>query len=254
MIEVSLALIFSAFVAGILMFLAPCTLPLVPAYLAFISGVKPDALRDPATATQARRQIVINGMFFIIGFSLVFIAFGILAGFFGSFIGQFRGVLTQVGGAFIIFFGLLMLNVFNIDALMRERRVPLPTAIKPGNPVSASIIGATFALGWTPCIGPVLASVLLLATTEGSVWSGGLLLGVFSLGLAVPFFLTAVLYGKAATTITHIQPFLRVVSVIGGSFLVFIGVLLLTNSFGLTVEYGYRVFDLFGLSGLLDYY
>ncbi|MEM9336241.1 MAG: cytochrome c biogenesis protein CcdA [Patescibacteria group bacterium] len=253
MIEVSFALVVSAFIAGLLMFLAPCTLPLVPAYLAFISGVKQSDLQDPATAQAARRSILINGFFFVLGFSVVFIAFGMLAGFFGAQIGQFRGLLTQLGGVFIIIFGLMMLNVISIAPLLRERKLQAPAIFKPGNPLSAFVIGATFALGWTPCVGPVLASVLLLATTEATVVSGGLLLAVFSVGLSIPFLLTALLYARATKTIAAIAGITKFVSVVGGVFLIFIGVLLLTDSFGLTVEYGYKLFNFFGFEGLFDH-
>lgn len=253
MIEVTTALFISAFIAGVLMFLAPCTLPLIPAYLAFISGVKPEELNDPATAAKARRSIVFNGLTFVIGFSLVFITFGMLAGFFGSLIGQFRGVLTQVGGVFIIIFGLMVLGAIPLSKFFSGRGLPTPTILKPGNPLSALVIGATFALGWTPCVGPVLASVLFLATTEATVFSGGLLLAVFSLGMAVPFLLTAILYSRAAAMLTHSEVLLRWVSYIGGLFLILIGILLLTDNFGLTVEYGYKLFDIIGVDGLFDY-
>ena len=253
MIEVSIGLVISAFIAGLLMFLAPCTLPLVPAYLAFISGVKQKDLEDPATAASARRAIVVNGLFFILGFSIIFIGFGMLAGFFGAQIGQFRGLLTQLGGVFIIIFGLMMLNVINITPLLKERRVEAPAIFKPGNPISAFVIGSTFALGWTPCVGPVLASVLLLASTEATVLSGGFLLAVFSVGLAVPFLLTAFLYTWATKAISRITIVTRWVSYIGGLFLIFIGILLLTDNFGLTVEYGYKLFGWFGFDALFDY-
>lgn len=236
------------------MFLAPCTLPLVPAYLAFISGVKQTGVSDSKAGHKAKRQIIKNAIAFILGFSTIFIGFGILAGLFGTFIGEFRGILTQVGGMFIIIFGLMMLNVINIAPLMRDRKLSMPKSLTPGKPISAFLIGATFALGWTPCIGPVLASVLLLASTSTTVFSGGLLLAVFSLGLAVPFLLTAMLYARASETIMRYGNVTKWVSTIGGVFLIFIGVLLLTDNFGLTVEYGYRVFNFFGFEGLFDLY
>lgn len=250
--EIGLAFIVSAFVAGLLMFLAPCTLPLVPAYLAFISGVKQDDLKDDATGA-ARRQIIVNGIAFVLGFTVIFILFGILAGLFGTFIGEFRSILTQIGGVFIIIFGLMMLNVINITPLMSEHKLTMPASLKPGRPTSAFLIGSTFALGWTPCVGPVLASVLLLASTSTTVVQGGLLLGVFSLGLAVPFLLTAFLYARASKTIARYAYVTKWISTIGGVFLIFIGILLFTDNFGLTVEYGYKVFNFFGIDGLFDH-
>lgn len=251
--EIGIAFIVSAFIAGLLMFLAPCTLPLVPAYLAFISGVQPGDLQDSANKKEAKRHIMINGVAFVLGFSVIFILFGILAGLFGSFIGQFRGLLTQIGGVFIIVFGLMMLHVVNIAPLMRDRKLSMPNSLQPGKPTSAFLIGSTFALGWTPCVGPVLASVLLLASTSTTVFQGALLLAVFSLGLSIPFLLTALLYSRATEMIAKYAGVTKWVSTTGGVFLVFIGVLLLTDNFGLTVEYGYRVFDFFGIDGLFEH-
>ena len=253
MIEVSLGLIISAFVAGLLMFLAPCTLPLVPAYLAFISGVKRADLNDPRTADHARRQIIVNGIFFILGFSLVFVAFGMLAGLFGSQIGQFRGLLAQIGGLFVILFGLMMLNVIKITPLLRERRLAVPDVLKPGNPFSATVIGATFAFGWTPCVGPVLGTVLLLASAQSTVYSGGLLLAIFSLGLSIPFILTAFMYSRATKTIFRLQATTQLVSFIGGVFLIIIGMLLVSENFGLMVQYGNKLFNSLGVGMLFDY-
>ncbi len=249
MLEISLILIISAFIAGVLMFLAPCTLPLVPAYLAFISGVKQT---DVQSSAAVRKKIIKNAFAFVIGFSLVFIAFGVLAGLFGSFIGQFRVLLSQVGGVFIIVFGLMMLNLISVAPLLKERRMTAPAVFTPGEPLSALVIGFTFALGWTPCVGPVLASVLLLASTTTTIFSGALLLFVFSLGLAVPFLLVAILYARASGVIGQMSSITKWVSRVGGVFLLLIGFLLLTNSFGLTVEYGYKLFGVFGFDGLFD--
>lgn len=253
MIEISLAFSISVFFAGLLMFLAPCTLPLVPAYLAFISGVKVDAFQDPETRDAARRAVIVNGIAFVIGFSVIFVLFGLFAGLLGAGIGQFRTILSQVGGVFIILFGLMMLNVIHLAPLTKERRITLPPFLKPGNPVSAFGIGAIFALGWTPCVGPVLASVLLLASTSTTALEGGILLGVFSLGLAVPFLLTAFLYARASSFISRISTFTKWISYIGGVFLILLGILLLTGNFGFTVEYGYKLFDLIGFEGLFDH-
>ena len=253
MIEISLAFVISAFVAGILMFLAPCTLPLVPAYLAFISGVRKEDLNNKTTAKDARRKIVFNGLFFVLGFTLIFILFGVLAGAIGSQIGIFKGLLSQIGGVFIIIFGLLMLNVIKFLPLQKEYKISVPKIIKPGHPTSSCIIGNIFALGWTPCVGPVLATVILLATDSATIFSGGLMLGVFSLGLAVPFMMTAVLYSKAESKIAKYSKISQSVNIIGGVFLIIIGVLLLTENFELTVVYGYKFFQFFNIELIYDY-
>lgn len=254
MLEISLSLAIPAFIAGLLMFLAPCTLPLVPAYLAFISGVTQRELASTATKERARRQIMVSGVFFVLGFSVVFISFGMLAGFFGAQVGQFRGLLTHIGGVFIIIFGLMMLNLIRLTPFLREYRLQAPAIFKPGNPLSAFVIGATFALGWTPCVGPVLASVLLLASSEATVLSGGALLAVFSVGLSIPFLLTAFLYARATYTIAKVQSIANYISVVGGVFLICIGILLLTDNFGLTTVYGYQLFDWLGLSKLFEHF
>ena len=251
MLELNITFAIASFVAGLLMFLAPCTLPLVPAYLAFISGVKQNEVQDDK---EARKKIRINAISFVLGFSTIFISFGILAGFFGSFVGPYRALLSQIGGAFIILFGLMMLNIISIAPLMRDRKITLPKFITPGEPVSAFLIGSIFALGWTPCVGPVLASVLLLATTKATVLSGAFLLALFSAGLAVPFIATAMLYARAGNLIAKYAYISRTVSIVGGLMLIGIGFLLLFDNFGLTIQYGYRFFEFIGIGNLLEYY
>lgn len=233
------------------MFLAPCTLPLVPAYLAFIGGVTE---ADGKSSAKAHRKIFINAVAFVLGFSFIFVSFGILAGYFGSYIGPYRVLLSQIGGLFIIFFGLLTLQVVHFLPLVRTYTPSMPAIITPGEPSSAFIIGCIFALGWTPCVGPVLASILLLATTSISIFSGALLLLLFSVGLAIPFILTALLYSRISGLIAHYSYLAVIARTIGGVMLVLVGFLLLFDNFGLTVQYGYRLLEFFGIGNFLDYY
>lgn len=245
-------LITTSFLAGILMFLAPCTLPLVPAFLAFISGVSfGDKNVQPVLSPAAHQQIIRNSFAFTLGFSIVFISFGILLGLLGGLLGEFRVLLSQLGGALIIFFGLMMLGVVRISPLLKDRKL---SAVRPGNTMSSALIGATFALGWTPCIGPVLATILLLASTSSSAFAGGLLLAVFSFGMSLPFILTAVLYSRADQFISQYAYLSRYVNIIGGVFLILIGGLLITQNFGLTVEYGSQIFYWLGWERLFDYF
>ena len=248
----SLAFIASAFVAGIITFLAPCTLPLVPAYLGFISGVDPEMLNDPSRKAEVRRKIIINGFFFVVGFTAIFVIFGALAGLLGEGLAPYRIWLTRVGGAFVILFGLLMLGVFNLPFLQREHKMKLPSWIKVGKPSSSSLIGAVFAIGWTPCVGPILGSILLLASTSSTAGTGAFLLLVFSLGLAVPFMVVAAGFAHAAEKIQAIQKWLKWISIIGGVFLVVLGILLLTNKFALLVSLGFQFFSSFGYDGILN--
>lgn len=250
---IGLGFIVSAFIAGILTFLAPCTLPLVPAYLGFISGVSSKDLENPETAQRARRKIFLNGVFFILGFSLVFIAFGTLAGVIGQGLVPYRIWLTRIGGILVILFGLFMLGAFNISFLQTDKRIKMPSFIKVGKPTSSLAIGAAFAFGWTPCVGPILGSILLFTSIEGSALTGALLLTVFSAGLAVPFLLVALGFSHATQYIKKISRYLKWASMIGGVFLILLGILLLTNNFSLLVQYGFQIFGFLEYDALLDY-
>lgn len=248
-----LALIIPAFIAGLLTFLAPCTLPLVPAYLGFISGVDQDALANPQTAAAARRKIFWNGVAFILGFAFVFIAFGTLAGLVGQALVPYRLWLARIGGALIMLFGLFMLGVFKIPLLSSDKRLPIFKWLHLGKPSSSLFIGGTFALGWTPCVGPILGSILLLAGTSGTALQGALLLSIFSLGLAIPFLIIALAFSRATKFIDASSKYLKGISVVGGLFLILLGVLLMTDNFGLTIQYGYRLLEFINYDRLLEY-
>lgn len=253
MIELSIGFVVASFFAGLLTFLAPCTLPLVPAYLGFISGVDQGALKNPETAREARRKIFFNGLSFIMGFSLVFIAFGVLAGFAGTALAPYRIWLARIGGVLVILFGLFMLGFFKLPFFQSDKRIPIPKWLTLGKPSTSLFIGGTFALGWTPCVGPILGSILLLAGTSGTAFTGGLMLTVFSIGLAIPFLLIALAFSKATAYIDSISKYLKAVSVIGGVFLILLGLLLATDNFGLTIQYGYELFDFVNYDRLLEY-
>lgn len=250
MIELHLAV--SAFIAGILTFLAPCTLPLVPGYLSLISGVSTDETEDEEKLSGARRTIFLNGLMYVIGFSAVFIFFGTLAGFAGAALAPWRLWLTRIGGAFVIFFGLFMLGAVRFQFFIKERQLRIPLLAK-GKLSNSLILGSAFGFGWTPCVGPILASILLLASTTATVFEGALLLFIFSLGLAIPFLLIALGIGRAVEVIRRITPLLNAINVIGGIFLIFLGILLITGKFTLLISYGYRLFQFINYERLLDY-
>jgi len=253
MIEISIGFIAASFFAGLLTFLAPCTLPLVPAYLGFISGVDQDALKNPETAKAARRKIFLNGLAFIAGFSLIFIVFGVLAGFAGTALAPYRIWLARVGGALVILFGLFMLGFFKLPFFQIDKRIQIPKWLTLGKPSSSLFIGGTFALGWTPCVGPILGSILLLAGTSGTALTGGVMLTVFSIGLAIPFIIIALAFSRATAYIDRISKYLKAISIIGGVFLILLGLLLTTDNFGLTIQYGYELLNFINYEGLLDY-
>ncbi|MCH7529906.1 sulfite exporter TauE/SafE family protein [Patescibacteria group bacterium] len=250
---ISIGFIIAAFVAGLLTFLAPCTLPLVPAYLGFISGVSTEDLEDPTRAAFARRRIFLNGVFFILGFTIVFIVFGTLAGLIGQGLVPYRIWLTRIGGVLVILFGLFMLGVFNLSFLQIDRRIKMPSFLKIGRPTTSLTIGSAFAFGWTPCVGPILGSILLLASTSTTAFQGAVLLSVFSVGLAIPFLLVALGFSHATKYIEKISRYLKWMSIIGGMFLILIGILLLTNNFSLLIQYGFQIFDFIEYDRLLDY-
>jgi len=247
------SLIIPAFIAGILTFLAPCTLPLVPGYLGFISGVSVQDLQDPLKSKSVRRRIFLNGLLFVIGFSLIFILLGSLFGLGGSALAQYRIWLSRIGGIFVILFGLFMIGALRLQFLNVEKNIGRIKALKPGNPVSSLIFGATFAFGWTPCVGPILGSILTLAAASTTVGQGAFLLSVFSLGLAVPFLIIAGGIGSASNYISRLSKYLNVISIIGGLFLIFLGVLLLTNKLGVWIAYFYQWFNFINYKQLLDY-
>ncbi len=250
---ISVGFVISAFVAGLLTFLAPCTFPLVPAYLGFISGVSVEDLNDPTKSDTVRKKIIQNGIFFVVGFSLVFILFGTLAGLIGQGLVPYRIWLTRVSGVFVILFGLFMLGAFKIPFLQSDKRLKAPSFLKVGKPASSLVIGSAFAFGWTPCIGPILGSILLLASTSTTAFQGAFLLTMFSIGLAIPFLLIAFLFSKATIYIQKISKYLVWISVIGGVFLIILGILLVTNNFSLLIQYGYQLFDFINYDRLLDY-
>ena len=251
--EFNFAITISAFIAGVLTFLAPCTLPMVPGYLGFISGVSLEDLKNPAKEKNTRIKIFLNGLFFIAGFSAMFIIFGTLAGFFGGALAQYRLWLARIGGAFIIIFGFFMLNVIKIPFLQAERQIRVPPIFKRGNPLNSFILGSAFGVGWTPCVGPILGSVLLLASVSATAFQGAVLLTIFSMGLAVPFLLIATGIGSASNYLFRYSRYLNATSVIGGIFLISLGVLVIMNRTGLLLAYGYQLFKFINYDRLLDY-
>ncbi len=242
-----LPLFVGAFVAGVLMFLAPCTLPIVPGYLAFIAGV------PAGQAGSSRRRIFINALAFVVGFSVVFILLGSFAASLGGLLGPWREALGRAAGAIIILFGLTMLGVFNIPLLSSESRIRLPRWLSLGHPHSSFLIGTLFALGWSPCIGPILGTILFLASASATALQGATLLAVFSLGLAIPFLLCAWAIGSAQGVIQRAQTLTRILSIIGGLVLLVLGALMLTNTMGLLVAWGFSIFDGIGYDTLLNY-
>ena len=252
-------LIVPAFIAGILTFLAPCTLPLVPGYLSFISGSSAADVRDHARRDKARIKVFLNGLSYVLGFSSVFIVLGSLVGLGGGLLLEQRALITRIGGIFVILFGVFLLvpNLVSkiplLNVFSRKYQLPFLRYIKPGNPFSSLVFGATFAFGWTPCVGPVLGTLLTLVAATATLSGGIFLLLVYSLGLAVPFLLTALFIGWATEHLQKTGSILGVISMIGGIFLIILGVFMVTDNFSVWIGYAYRFFNFLKYDALLEY-
>jgi cytochrome c-type biogenesis protein len=249
-----IALFGGAFVAGLLMFFAPCTLPIVPGYLAFIAGIPLSALNTAAIKRTARLLVFNNALAFVIGFSVVFIVLGASAGFIGALISPWRHILAKLGGVLIILFGVSMLGLVRLPVLSKETHIKLPSFLTLGRVSSSALIGALFALGWSPCIGPLLGTVLLIASNTATVVYGALLLGVFSLGLAVPFLLTALVVTESTVFLSRIGGFIQWFTYIGGIGLVVAGTVMLTGNMQRIAHWGYSLFESTGYGTLLNYF
>lgn len=220
------------------MFLAPCTLPIVPGYLAFIAGKQGNTVR--------------NAIAFVLGFALVFVLMGTFAGVFGSLLAPWRDMLGRTAGAIIILFGLTMLGI-RIPFISGERHARLPQWLTVGTWESSFLIGALFALGWSPCIGPILGTVLLYASISAMAWQGAALLGIFSLGLGIPFILSAMFVDRLSDFFAKWGKVTQALSMLGGAILVVLGLLMLSGSMGLLITFGYGLFEGVGYERLLQY-
>ena len=224
--EVSLL---AAFFAGLVSFVSPCVLPLVPSYITFITGVSFDELTAAHAGPRVRRLTMIHSLAFILGFSLVFIALGATATVAGQFLREHQDLVRRVGGVLIILFGIFLTGWIPIPALSRERKKQLTT--KPLGILGSVLVGITFAAGWTPCIGPILASILIYASTAKTVGTGILLLSVYSLGLAVPFFIASLALNSFLAASRRIRSQLRTIEIASGVILILFGILLVSDLF-----------------------
>lgn len=218
----------TAFGAGLLSFISPCVLPLVPGYLSFISGVSMEELQKQSKS--AIRRVLLNALFFVLGFSVVFIALGASATIVYQFLTDYMYIISKIAGVFLIILGIHFLGLFKIRWLNYEKRFHMGT--KQLGIAGSFFVGFAFAFGWTPCIGPILAGILVIAAAEETVLRGIILLAFYSAGLAVPFLLTAVAFNGFISVSGRIKKHFRIVEIIGGAFLIIIGLLIFTNSLG----------------------
>jgi len=225
----------AAFLAGLVSFVSPCVLPLVPSYVTFITGLSFDELTASEQGPRVRRLTLIHSLAFIFGFSLVFIALGATATATGQFLREHQDTLRIVGGILIVFFGIYLTGLIKIPALSRERKARLTE--KPLGVLGSVLVGITFAAGWTPCIGPILASILLYASTAQTVGTGILLLSVYSLGLGVPFLIASLGMNTFLAASKGIRKQLHTIEVVSGVILIVFGLALVTNVFSYFVAF-----------------
>lgn len=218
-----------AFTAGLLSFLSPCVLPLIPSYATFVTGMSLDELTRAGGDRQGRSTVLVHGLLFVLGFSLVFIALGASATFLGSLFNYYSEWVQRVGGVLLILFGVYLLGLIRLPGAGREYRVQL--ADKPAGYAGTMLVGVAFGAGWTPCIGPVLGGILTLAGTSGSLGQGVLLLAVYSAGLAVPFLLATLALDRFLAAFRRFRHWMPWVQRASGALLLVVGVLLVTGSF-----------------------
>lgn len=229
-----------AFAAGVLSFLSPCVLPLVPSYLAFITGLSFEELTEEQTKAKRRRIILVNSLLFILGFSSLFTALGASATFLGQFLSAHRDAIRIAGGILVILFGLFVSGILSFGFLQQEKKLHLRG--KPLGYLGSFAVGLTFAAGWTPCVGPILSSILLYASTQEDIRSGILLLLSYSLGMGLPFFVCSLLLNTFLSTFQKTRRHIGVVTKVGGALLIIVGILLLTDSFPFLSDLFARLF------------
>jgi cytochrome c-type biogenesis protein len=218
---------FGAFIAGLLSFLSPCVLPLIPSYITYITGLSFADLQAEHPSHKVRQTAMLHSLAFILGFTVVFVLLGASATFIGSFLNQHAGFLRKAGGILIVLLGVHVTGLIPITMLMGEKRITLHR--KPAGFAGTFLVGIAFAAGWTPCIGPILATILMVAATEENVYHGIVLLLVYSLGLGIPFFLSSLAMHQFIVMFQRFKKYIRMFEICTGVFLILVGVLIYFN-------------------------
>ncbi|MBF0473647.1 MAG: cytochrome c biogenesis protein CcdA [Nitrospirae bacterium] len=224
-----------AFLAGVLSFVSPCVLPLLPSYVSFITGLSFEDLTGIENRRQIRNLTIINSLIFISGFSFVFIAMGASSSAIGMALIQFQDTIRIAGGVLVIIFGLFVTGIVNIKFLSMEKKIHLSG--KPAGMIGTFFVGMTFAAGWTPCIGPMLGTILAIASTSKSVFIGLKLLTVYSLGLGVPFFISSLAVNSFLSYYKKLNKYMNIVKIGSGVLLILFGILLLTDRLSMMARY-----------------
>jgi cytochrome c-type biogenesis protein len=216
-----------AFLAGLLSFLSPCVLPLLPSYVSFITGISFEQLTSEKNRKRVRFLTITNSFAFVAGFSAVFISLGASSSFFGQLLYRYQEWIRIVGGILVIIFGLFISGIIKLDLFLKEKRLHLRG--KPAGYLGSFLVGMTFAAAWSPCIGPILGTILLYAASEGSTSYGLKLLSVYSLGLGLPFFLSSLALNTFLSYSKVLYRFMRAIMLSSGLLLIIFGIMLLSN-------------------------
>jgi len=226
--------LFSAFIAGLLAFISPCILPLVPVYISLMSSKA--IYRSESIKISERLYLFLNSIFFVLGFSIVFIVLGSTATIIGQALQNYSGLIARIGGIILIIFGLQYMGFFRIPFLNMEKKFKIPSSLKTGY-AGSFIIGVIFSFGWIPCVGMILSGILLLASQLETLLQGVLLLAAFSLGLGLPFILTGIFIGFFSNFLKKVNKHLNAVSIVSGIFLVILGIVFITGSIDLVAGF-----------------
>ncbi len=219
----------AAFIAGLLSFLSPCVLPLIPAYFSFITGLSVDELT--ADNKKIRQKVIMSTLAYVAGFSFIFILFGASASFLGGLASQYSWVIRYLGGGIVLVFGLHLLGIINIMGFQFEKRFHVKK--KPLHLFGTFVIGMAFGAGWTPCIGPMLGSILIVASNQETILKGVWLLAVYSAGLALPFILISIFINSMLSFMKRATKLIGILNKVSGVLLIIIGLLLIFDKFKL---------------------
>ena len=231
----------AAMLAGVISFISPCVLPIVPGYLSFISGANMAQLKagDEAARGLARR-VAVTSLFFVLGFSTVFVTLGAAATYVGYLLQTYKRELGMIGGAIIIVLGLHTAGIIQIKWLLYEKRAEVRN--RPLGLLGAYVVGLAFAFGWTPCIGPILGSIIIYASQQDTVGQGILLLAAYSLGLGIPFLLAGLAVNRFLAASSRLRKHMRVIEYVSGALLIGVGVLLLTDRLSVLARFFSKLF------------
>jgi len=227
--------IFIALSAGFISFLSPCILPLIPSYMAFITGISLEELSHEKNLKRVRKIVIINSLLFILGFSIIFIALGASATFIGKFLSRNIRWFEIVGGCVVILLGLHFIGIFRLKFLNREKKIHLKD--KPLGFIGTVLVGMAFGAGWTPCVGPILGAILTMAAATQNIFKGIVLLAFYSVGLGLPFLISGLIIHKFFEYFKAVRKYFKVITAVGGILLIILGILLITGYFSSVSSY-----------------